>query len=149
GGAGRKPAVVRNNVNPAMCNRTDVIIATTSWNTGRGRERVAVTAWARGAFFGVGGAVMSPGYGVVSAAGTLSRRPAIRMRTPGSARLASDGVGGESVRHGGAQSRLAHLCNDRMALRRHSLRGRRQVPAGRCVSRTSERGGWPGRVASQ
>ena len=61
GGAGRKPAVVRNNVNAAMCNRTDVIIATTSSNIGRGRERVAVTAGARGTFFGVGGTVMSPG----------------------------------------------------------------------------------------
>jgi len=62
GGAGRKPAVVRNKVNAAMCNRTDVIIATTSSNAGRGRERVAVTAWACGSFFGVGGAVMSLGY---------------------------------------------------------------------------------------
>jgi hypothetical protein len=68
GGAGRKPAVARNNVNPAMCNRMDVIIATTSSNTGHERERVAVTAWARGAFFGVGGTVMSPGYRVVPAA---------------------------------------------------------------------------------
>src|SRR5262245_57538641 len=69
GGAGRKPAVVRNNVNAAMCNRTDVIIATTSSNIGRGRGRVAVTAWARGAFFGVGGAVMSPGH-YLSSSGT-------------------------------------------------------------------------------
>jgi hypothetical protein len=57
GGAGRKPAVARNNVNPAMCNRTDVIIATTSSNTDHGR--VAATARARGAFFGEGSAVMS------------------------------------------------------------------------------------------
>jgi N-acetylmuramic acid 6-phosphate (MurNAc-6-P) etherase len=56
GGAGRKPAVARNNVKPAMCNRRDVIVATTSSNTDHGR--VAAT-WALGAFFGLGGAVMS------------------------------------------------------------------------------------------
>ena len=70
GGAGRKPAVARNAVNAAMCNRTDVIIATTSSNTDHGR--VAATAWARGAFFGVGRVVISPRYGVVSAGGALS-----------------------------------------------------------------------------
>jgi len=66
-GPGRKPAVARNNVNAAMCNRIDVSIATNSSDTGH--ERVAMTALARGAFFGVGGAVMSPGH-YLSSSGT-------------------------------------------------------------------------------
>jgi len=70
GGAGRKPAVARNTVNAAMCNRTDVIIATTSSNTDHGR--VAATARPRGAFFGVGRVVMSPRHGVVSPGGASS-----------------------------------------------------------------------------
>lgn len=49
GGPGRNPAVVRQIVNTAMCNRTDVIIATMSSNTGHGRVRM--TARARGASF--------------------------------------------------------------------------------------------------
>jgi len=59
GGSGRSPTVARKNVNQAMCNRTDIIIATTSSDTGH--ERVAVTACARGASSDVGSVVMSDG----------------------------------------------------------------------------------------
>ena len=59
GGSGRSPTAARKNVNQAMCNKTDVIIATTSSDTGH--ERVAVTACVRGASSDVGSVVMSDG----------------------------------------------------------------------------------------
>jgi hypothetical protein len=58
GGSGRSPTVATKNVNQAMCNRTDVIIATTS---STGHERVTVTACARGASSDVGSVVMPDG----------------------------------------------------------------------------------------
>ena len=62
-------------MNQAVCNSTDVIIATTSSDTGH--ERVAVTERARGASFDAGSGVESAGCGI-SAGGASS--PASRRR---------------------------------------------------------------------
>ena len=112
GGSGRSPTAARKNVNQAMCNKTDVIIATTSSDTGH--ERVAVTACVRGACPDVGSVLMSAGCGIVSAGGALSPRPDIRTRQSGSARPSPDGVGGASGRCGVAPTRSAHLRRYRM-----------------------------------
>jgi hypothetical protein len=64
GGAGRNPAVSRKTMSQAVCNRTDVIIATMSSDTGH--ERVAVTVRVRGASFDAGSGVDSAGCGISS-----------------------------------------------------------------------------------
>lgn len=67
GGPGRNPAVATKTMNQAVCNRTDIIIATMSSDTGH--ERVAVTVPARSASFDVARGAESVGCGL-SAVGT-------------------------------------------------------------------------------
>ena len=65
GGPGRNPAVATKTMNQAVCNRTEIIIATMSSDTGH--ERVAVTVRARGASLDAARGAESVGCGVAAA----------------------------------------------------------------------------------
>lgn len=65
GGPGRNPAVATKTMNQAVCNRTEITIATMSSDTGH--ERVAVTVRARGASFDAARGAESVGCGVAAA----------------------------------------------------------------------------------